>query len=118
MFNCPRLNFAFTRLFPFIGFQIITEPSSLEDLPCLERDNLSIRHLQPDSFLGNSNNNRDFFAPPGFFLMALRFVYRPFLAMRFPVETEPVSPECGCRIKIKTGPVSQKMTERPGEFRE
>jgi hypothetical protein len=38
MTNCPGLNFALTRLFPFIGFQIITEPGSLEDFPCLERD--------------------------------------------------------------------------------
>ncbi|HXR05559.1 MAG TPA: hypothetical protein VN836_12715 [Verrucomicrobiae bacterium] len=50
MFYCPRLNFASTRLFPLIGFQIITEPGSPEDLPCLERDKLSNRHLQFDWF--------------------------------------------------------------------
>jgi hypothetical protein len=38
MFDCPRLNFAFNRLFPVIGFQIITEPGSLGDSPCLERN--------------------------------------------------------------------------------
>jgi len=27
----------FSRLFPTIGSQIITEPRSLEDFPCLER---------------------------------------------------------------------------------
>jgi hypothetical protein len=35
---------AFARLFPLIGFQIITEVTSLEDLPCLERNKLSNRH--------------------------------------------------------------------------
>jgi hypothetical protein len=43
MFYCPT-NFAFHRLFPNAGFKIITEPSSLEDSPCLERDKLSNRH--------------------------------------------------------------------------
>jgi hypothetical protein len=37
------MNLALTRLFPLIGFQIITESSSLEDLPCLERKYQSIR---------------------------------------------------------------------------
>jgi len=32
---CPRLNFALTRLFPVVGFQIITELRSPEDSPCL-----------------------------------------------------------------------------------
>jgi hypothetical protein len=47
MFYCPRLDFAFIRLFPVFGFQIITETSSLEDLPCLERD----KHLSDASTL-------------------------------------------------------------------
>ena len=38
-----RLTVTFDRLFPNIGSQIITERSSLEDLPCLERDKLSNR---------------------------------------------------------------------------
>ena len=38
MFTCPRLTVPFSRLIPTIGFKIITEPSSLEDLPCLESD--------------------------------------------------------------------------------
>lgn len=46
MFNCTGPNFALTRLFPLIGFQIITERSSLEDLPCLERDKPSIKTIQ------------------------------------------------------------------------
>src|SRR2546426_226178 len=37
---CPT-NAALTRLFPTIGFQIITEPSSPEDLPCRGIDKLS-----------------------------------------------------------------------------
>jgi hypothetical protein len=37
MFDCPT-NSALTRLFPGIGFQIITEPSSPEDSPCRGRD--------------------------------------------------------------------------------
>src|SRR5208283_5098356 len=44
MFYCPT-NFAFHRLFPNIGSKIITEPGSLEDSPCLERDKLSNRRL-------------------------------------------------------------------------
>jgi hypothetical protein len=40
MFYCPT-NTALTRLFPNFGFQIITEPSSLEDLPCHGTDKLS-----------------------------------------------------------------------------
>jgi hypothetical protein len=39
-------NFAFTRLFPPTGFQIITEPSSPEDLPCRGSDKLSDRCLE------------------------------------------------------------------------
>jgi hypothetical protein len=38
MIYCLRLTFAFSELFPTIGFQITTEPSSLEDLPCAEND--------------------------------------------------------------------------------
>jgi hypothetical protein len=41
MFNCP--DHCFFRLFPNIGFKIITEPSSLEDSPYLEMDKLSNR---------------------------------------------------------------------------
>ena len=41
MFYCPRLT-PLSRLFPTIGFQIITEPSSPEDLPCRGSDKLSI----------------------------------------------------------------------------
>ncbi len=37
MFFLSETELALTRLFPLIGFQIITESSSLEDLPCLER---------------------------------------------------------------------------------
>ena len=42
MFYCTGPNrtepkFALTRLFPLIGFQIITEQRSLEDLPCLKK---------------------------------------------------------------------------------
>ena len=40
MFYCAT-NAAFTRLFPTIGFQIVTETSSLEDLPCRGIDKLS-----------------------------------------------------------------------------
>ena len=40
MFYCPT-NTALTRLFPNFGFQIITERSSLEDLPCHGTDKLS-----------------------------------------------------------------------------
>ena len=32
---CLRLTATFRRLFPTVGFQIVTEPSSLEDFPCL-----------------------------------------------------------------------------------
>lgn len=39
MYYCPRLNIALTRPFPLIGFQIITELRSPEDLPCLAIDN-------------------------------------------------------------------------------
>ena len=42
MFYCPT-NFTFQRLFPNAGSKIITELSSLEDSPCLERDKLSNR---------------------------------------------------------------------------
>jgi hypothetical protein len=35
MTECPQTHFAFSRLFPTAGFQIITETSSTEDLPCL-----------------------------------------------------------------------------------
>ncbi len=58
MFYCTRLDFAFTRLFPIIGFQIITETSSLEDLPCLERDKHSIRLNHCDRFPPLGNNYR------------------------------------------------------------
>jgi hypothetical protein len=37
MFYCPT-NDTFHRLFPNVGLKTITEPGSLEDLPCLERD--------------------------------------------------------------------------------
>jgi hypothetical protein len=40
---CLGLSKALTRLFPIIGFQIITETSSPEDLPGIERDKQSIR---------------------------------------------------------------------------
>ena len=43
MYTVPRLSFPFPRLFPNVGFKIITELSSPEDLPCLEIDKLSIR---------------------------------------------------------------------------
>jgi hypothetical protein len=39
-FYCAT-NAAFTRLFPTIGFQIVTETSSLEDFPCRGIDKLS-----------------------------------------------------------------------------
>ena len=70
MFYCPRLYCALTRLFPLTGFQIITEPSSPEDLPCLERDKRSIRQRNHRRFCLNSNENRKLFcrsweAPPG-----------------------------------------------------
>ena len=58
MFYCPRLNFAFARLFPLIGFQIITEPGSLEDSPCLERDKLSNRPVKYGWFQRDGNNYR------------------------------------------------------------
>ena len=45
MFAVLDLNFAFSRLFPIIGFKIITELSSPEDLPCRENDKLSNRRL-------------------------------------------------------------------------
>jgi hypothetical protein len=79
MFYCPRLNFAFARLFPLIGFQIITEPGSPEDLPCLERDKPSNRRTQHDGFRRNGNNNRRlcFGAQPGIPLWILRFESGP-----------------------------------------
>src|SRR6266496_3305441 len=49
-FCCPRLTVAFSRLFPVAGFQIITEPSSLEDLPCRGSDKLSIRQANTAAF--------------------------------------------------------------------
>src|SRR5688572_3972484 len=58
MFYCPRLNFAFARLFPLIGFQIITELGSPEDSPCPERDKLSNRRAQYNWFRQNDNNHR------------------------------------------------------------
>jgi len=64
MFNCPGPDLALTRLFPFVGFQIITEPGSLEDLPCLERDKRSIRHNHADRFRGDSNCYFDKYAVP------------------------------------------------------
>jgi len=63
MFNCPT-NLTFYRLFPNIGFKIITETSSLEDSPCLERDKLSNRHLQHDRFRWNGNNYRQLLSRP------------------------------------------------------
>lgn len=45
----------FYRLFPNAGSQIITEPGSLEDLPCLERDKLSNRRSKDGDFLPESN---------------------------------------------------------------
>jgi hypothetical protein len=57
MFYCPT-NFAFHRLFPNAGSKIITELSSLEDSPCLERDKLSNRRFQYRIFRRNGNNNR------------------------------------------------------------
>ena len=45
MFYCPT-NGTFHRLFPNVGLKTITEPGSLEDLPCLEGDKPSNRtHL-------------------------------------------------------------------------
>ncbi len=44
---------AFHRLFPNIGFKIITEPGSLEDSPCLERDKLSNRPDKGLTFPGD-----------------------------------------------------------------
>jgi hypothetical protein len=41
-------NFADSTLFPTTGFQIITEPSSLEDLPCRGSDKPSIRRADFD----------------------------------------------------------------------
>jgi len=60
MFNCPT-NLTFHRLFPNAGFKIITEPSSLEDSPCLERDKPSNRRDQYRRCRRNSNNNRQLF---------------------------------------------------------
>jgi hypothetical protein len=57
MFYCPT-NRTFHRLFPNIGFKIITEPGSLEDLPCLERDKLSNRPAQYDGFRRDGNTYR------------------------------------------------------------
>jgi len=48
MFYCPTYA-VLTRLFPTTGFQIITEPGSLEDFPCRGIDKLS-----------NSGRNMDF----------------------------------------------------------
>jgi hypothetical protein len=52
------LSKALTRLFPIIGFQIITETSSPEDLPGIERDKQSIRPVEDGGFPPNSNENR------------------------------------------------------------
>src|SRR5437764_1427354 len=55
-----RLTLAFTRLFPPIGFQIITELSSPEDLPCRGSDKLFDRWAKhctvlPDLQARNAN---------------------------------------------------------------
>ena len=62
MYYCPT-NLTFYRLFPNIGFKIITETSSLEDSPCLERDKLSNRRRQHDRFRRNGNNYRQLSFP-------------------------------------------------------
>src|SRR5438034_18363 len=41
-------------MFPTVGFQIITERGSLEDLPCPGSDKLSIRHEYPALFRWDS----------------------------------------------------------------
>jgi hypothetical protein len=46
MFYCRGLYLALTRLFPSIGFQIIIEQRSLEDLPSLERDKAIYQTVQ------------------------------------------------------------------------
>jgi hypothetical protein len=46
MFTVPRFTFALSKLFPTAGFQIITEPCSTEDLPCLGSDKLSKRRAK------------------------------------------------------------------------
>jgi hypothetical protein len=35
MFKCPQTTLYYSMLFPSVGFQIITERGSPEDLPCL-----------------------------------------------------------------------------------
>jgi hypothetical protein len=59
MFYCPRLNFALTRLFPLIGFQIITELSSPEDSPCRGSSVLSNRRANCRTFPGNGKDYLD-----------------------------------------------------------
>src|SRR3954468_19016820 len=49
-------NLALFRLIPTIGFKIITEPSSPEDSPCLEKDKRSNRSLQDRLFSGDSKH--------------------------------------------------------------
>ena len=51
----PGLTATFTRLFPDIGSRSLTEPSSPEASPCLERDKLSARPPQHYDFDKNSN---------------------------------------------------------------
>jgi hypothetical protein len=58
-----EIQFALTRLFPFIGFQIITEPGSLEDLPCLERDKHLSDKANLTDFTGIATTNSGFFPP-------------------------------------------------------
>jgi hypothetical protein len=55
MFFVPKLTFFLIRLFPLIGFQIITELNSLEDLPCLEIDKRYLRRMHNRRFRRNSN---------------------------------------------------------------
>ena len=63
MFYCPT-NLTFYRLFTNIGFKIITETSSLEDSPCLERDKLSNGHPNHNPSQPNSNNYRQLLSRP------------------------------------------------------
>src|SRR5579862_5205768 len=86
MLYCPRLNFALTRPFPLIGFQIITEPGSLEDLPCLVSFELSNRHANYRIFPEKGKHyllrlrgvNRDFPLPPGRYNSAVQKLPRSF----------------------------------------
>jgi hypothetical protein len=55
-----------TRLFPRIGFQIITETSSPEDSPCLESKNDLLDSAEYSSYRRNCNHKMHFFNKNGF----------------------------------------------------